>query len=254
MSLNVPGAEVRLPALPVIHLNWRLASGMIVALLAALLFHWWSSPTYQVESAEIIGIERITSADVNLVMGIVGASIFTVDPQQVVEDLARAFPDFKSVSIEVGLPAKVIVTVEERQPVLAWQQGGKLMWVDEEGEAFPARGEAEALVTVEAQDAPPGTESDLVRNTVKYDPHWIQAFESLATKAPQGTALIYSAERGMGWNDPQGWQVFFGADLSDLEMKLLVYDAMVKRLQADGITPALISVEFVHAPYYRTER
>jgi len=40
----------------------------------------------------------------------------------------------------------------------------------------------------------------------------------------------------------------------DMEMKLSVYQAMVDRLQSEGIQPALISVEYVHAPYYRTER
>jgi hypothetical protein len=39
-----------------------------------------------------------------------------------------------------------------------------------------------------------------------------------------------------------------------MEMKLLVYQAIVDRLQKEGITPALISVENVHAPYYRLER
>jgi len=254
MALNVPGAEIRLPALPMIQLNWRVASGMIVALLAALLFHWWSSPTYRVDSAEIIGIQRITSNDINVVLGLSGASIFSVDPLEIKEELEKAFPDLKSIAIKISLPAKVVATVEERQPVLAWQQGGKLLWVDAGGTAFPVRGEAGTLIAVDAKDMPPGTQSNPVKNTVQFDPQWIKAFESLAAKAPQGTALVYSVERGMGWNDPQGWQVFFGIDLSDLDMKLLVYEALVKQLQAEGITPALVSVEYVHAPYYRMER
>ena len=71
---------------------------------------------------------------------------------------------------------------------------------------------------------------------------------------PADTMLVYDSEHGLGWNDPNGWEVYFGAEDQDMEMKLSVYQAMVERLQSEGIQPALISVEYVHAPYYRMER
>jgi hypothetical protein len=71
---------------------------------------------------------------------------------------------------------------------------------------------------------------------------------------PADTLLVYDSEHGLGWNDPNGWEVFFGAEDQDMEMKLMVYQALVDRLQSEGIQPALISVEYVHAPYYRMER
>jgi hypothetical protein len=37
-------------------------------------------------------------------------------------------------------------------------------------------------------------------------------------------------------------------------LKLTVYEAIVARMAYDGIQPALISVEYAHAPYYRMER
>jgi hypothetical protein len=37
-------------------------------------------------------------------------------------------------------------------------------------------------------------------------------------------------------------------------MKMAVYQALVDQLKSEGIQPALISVEYVHAPYYRMER
>jgi hypothetical protein len=39
-----------------------------------------------------------------------------------------------------------------------------------------------------------------------------------------------------------------------IEMKLNVYEAIVKRLRKEGAHPSMISVENVHAPYYRVER
>jgi hypothetical protein len=57
----------------------------------------------------------------------------------------------------------------------------------------------------------------------------------------------------MGWKDGRGWDVYFG-EPQDMDMKLVVYQATVRRLESEGIQPVLISVEQVHAPYYRMER
>jgi len=254
MALNVPGAQVRLPSLPQISVSWRLASGILFVLLAALLFHWVTSPSYQVDLAEIQGNQRLTSSDVNTVLGLAGQSIFGVDPLAVRQGLEKAFPEFKSIQVQVRFPAQVIVTVEERQPVLAWQQDDQLMWVDADGVAFAPRGEAaNPLMVVDAKDAPPGTQAGLFRNAAQFDPRWIAAFQALAVQAPEGANLLYSRDRGLGWIAPEGWQVFFGSELTDIEQKLLVYQALADRLQQEGVTPALISVEYIHAPYYRLE-
>jgi cell division protein FtsQ len=254
VALNVPGAEVRLPAMPSIHLNWRWASGILTALLAALLLHLWTSPNYKVSDVEIIGLQRMSSMDVSTVIGLSGASIFSVDAQQITKDLQEAFPGLKNITVQVGLPARISVLVEERQPVLAWAHDGQSLWIDAEGLAFPAKGEGGPALAVDSKEIPPDTLPGKVRNTYQFDPKWIGVFEKFAGQIPEGAGLVYSAERGLGWNDPAGWQVFFGSDLSNLDTKFLVYQALLKNLQDQGITPALISVEYVHAPYYRTER
>ncbi len=71
---------------------------------------------------------------------------------------------------------------------------------------------------------------------------------------PADTLLVYDSVHGLGWNDPKGWEVYFGSEDQDMEMKLAVYQALVDRLENEGIQPAMISVEYVHAPYYRMER
>jgi hypothetical protein len=252
ISLSVPGAEVRLPALPTFQFNERMISGVAFLLLAALLIYLWTSPNYHVEMAETLGNQRVTNSDINTVIGVYEESIFSMDPAAITEQLQKAFPDFKAVSVKVKLPNHVIITIVERQPVLAWQQGGSVSWIDSEGVAFPPRGEMQ-LVMVDAKDAPPGTVIDPVQRTTQFDPKWVTIFQKMAEQAPAGVPILYSAERGLGWVDPQGWEAYFGTDFSNMEQKLLVYAALVARLQQDGIQPNLVSVEFVHAPYYRVE-
>ena len=89
---------------------------------------------------------------------------------------------------------------------------------------------------------------------MKLSPDLVAAILALGEKMPADTLLVYDSEHGLGWNDPNGWQVYFGQEDQDMEMKLSVYETLVDHLKNEGIQPELISVEYVHAPYYRMER
>ena len=256
VALNVPGAEVRLPALPTIHLSWRMASGMMSLLLLALVIHLWTSPKYRISTVTVEGLKRISVNDINIVLGLSNQPIFSVSPVQVKSTLQQAFPDLEAVSVKVKLPAKVAITVKERIPVISWVYNGQEQWVDAGGYVFPPRGSVDALIRVEAQNPPPTIEKALPTqtDTQLLTPEFVKTVQQMAAQTPQGSPLVYDAKRGLGWVDGRGWQVYFGMDLSEIEMKLVVYQAMVQRLEQEGIRPVIISVEYVHAPYYRLEQ
>jgi cell division protein FtsQ len=270
VPLRVTGAEVRLPAIPFFQLGWRAVSLLIVLMMSASLVLMWKAPVFQVGAVEGIGLKRLTVNDLNAVMGTFGKSVFSVNPTAVRQSLSQAFPELSKISVRVNLPAKVKVVVTERQPIISWSQDGVETWVDAEGISFPPRGVPEkALVQVEGYGSPPSEaaaddQTGLTATTtfvptakepvLKLSPELISAILTLGVKMPEGTVLVYDSQRGLGWNDPNGWEVFFGDESQDMDMKVAVYQALVERLQSEGIQPALISVEFVHAPYYRMER
>jgi cell division protein FtsQ len=142
----------------------------------------------------------------------------------------------------------------ERAPVLAWFEGGREVWVDGEGVAFPPRGEAGELVAVEGTppSMPPVLESE--QKPAFAPPALVSAVLKMAERVPSDTPIAYDEQYGLGWRDYRGWQVYYGTDLDQIEMKLQVYEAMVDNLERQGIQPELISLEFLHAPYYRLER
>jgi hypothetical protein len=82
----------------------------------------------------------------------------------------------------------------------------------------------------------------------------VNAILTISPEAPENTPIVYDSQHGLGWLDPRGWQVYFGSSDEDMALKLKVYLKTYKRLKKAGIRPALISVEHVHAPYYRLER
>ena len=52
---------------------------------------------------------------------------------------------------------------------------------------------------------------------------------------------------------PSGREAFFGQDGKNMDQRLLVYLAMLNELSARRLTPTLISVAQLHAPYYRMD-
>jgi cell division protein FtsQ len=273
VPLKVQGAEIRLPSIPFIHVGWRAVSLLLVILMATGLFFIWKAPAFQIKAVEAEGLKRLTVGDLNAVMGTFGASVFTINPQTLEKILEQAFPELEKISVRVNLPADLKVAVVEREPVIAWTQDGSEVWVDERGVAFPPRGTPEnSLVRVEGHGTPPGNITTAPTNdlqnlsagipyspasnipNISLSPELVSSILALGAKMPADTLLVYDSEHGLGWNDPNGWEVYFGKEDQDMEMKLSVYETLVDHLQSEGIQPELISVEFVHAPYYRMER
>ncbi|HEY4722336.1 MAG TPA: hypothetical protein VII92_10840, partial [Anaerolineae bacterium] len=81
----------------------------------------------------------------------------------------------------------------------------------------------------------------------------VRAIQDLSRIAPQGAPLIYDPRLGFGWTDPGGWDAFFGQDGQNMTQRLAVYLAIVRELSSRNLTPTLISVAHLHAPYYRMD-
>jgi len=272
------GVEVRLPAMPNVHINWQSASLFIAFALLLTVILLANLTAFQVSSVELKGAARVTGADVVPVVVSVTHSIFTLDREKVVDTVANAFPEFSKISLKVGFPNRVILTVSERQPVLAWISAGNTQWISADGMVMPARGDGGSLIAVtsdvpvpaeslsDSKDDSDSTSADAttaskdaaaaaatVTGPQMTSQQLLQAAISLASQMPSGASLVYDPVSGIGWQDPQGWKVFFGLDLSDLALKENEYQAILARLQSLGITPSLISVAYVDSPYYRTE-
>ncbi len=268
--------ELATPAVPVIRPGWRILSGLLVAVLSAVLLFALSSDMFKINAAQLDGFKRLNLNDVEAVLKLQGKLVFMVEPQAVRAALIKSFPELSDISIKVGFPAFVSIQAVERNPVLAWKQKDQLLWVDAQGYVFAARGEAAPNVTVESSDTPPPYPAPVVRPTdlsgqtptplptatpmktlysgARIELKIIAAALTLAPNVPPKSTLAYSTTHGLGWKDTRGWTVYFGHTLDDLEMKLAMYKAIVTQLTDKKIKPVLISIENLDAPYYRLER
>lgn len=259
VALDGLGAEMRLPALPQIALGWRFVSMFLAALFALIAYQLWNNPLFQVNDFRISGLVRLTKEDINAAIDLIGKPVVTVDPVKMEAELMAAFPQLSSVEVDVQIPANIRITALERQPVLTWQANDIVWWIDAQGFAFPATTDTGPAVVVSASELPEipkeGDGSSLVEGRLRrISPDLVNVILRMSEAAPEGVPLVFDNQKGFGWQDPRGWTVYFGKDTSDIEMKLRVYKVLWKRLKKAGIQPTMISVEHVHAPYFRVER
>lgn len=259
IALNGQGAEMRLPSIPVIGIGWRLVSVLLIGLLGFSIYFLWSSPFFNVEEIDVTGLSRISRVELEAVANVVGKSIILVNPQKIEQDLRAAFPEFENIKIETEVPNKVSAKIVERRPVLAWQQDGQTYLIDETGQAYLTHGETASGITVQGSDllsSPAEGDEILEAGEVAEQALPMELVNSLlilSEKMPEDSSLMYDSQHGISWFDSRGWQVYFGSD-GDTDLKWKVYWKTFKRLKQAGIRPAIISVEHVHAPYYRLER
>lgn len=262
ITLGVSGAELRMPAMPLVNPGWRLLSGMIAVLMALILYTLFNSPTFQVQRIEAVGLQRLTSADLQAVLGITGKPAVALDIQTLKLELEAAFPELKDIRIRLLFPARLILTAVERQPALAWQVGSDTYWIDPEGVILRPRGEAGKLPLVTANALPPLMNSDGLNSTSaslnppeawgkRTNAQFVQAILNLRQRLSPETPLVYDSEIGFGWQDPNGWQVLLGNTLDDFEAKIQLYQIILAQIQQRGLHPQVISLEYLQAPFYK---
>ncbi|MCJ7716930.1 MAG: FtsQ-type POTRA domain-containing protein [Anaerolineales bacterium] len=247
LLLSSPGAEIRLPAVPAVHNKWRVLSGVLSVSLLLGLILFTQTGLFRVMDIQMEGLERFTESEIAQAINISGSSIFFINPEKVKKDLSLTYPGLSEVNVSLRWPASVVIALEERTPVLAWNWDGHVRWVDKNGVAFEPHDEGLDVVQVKSAMLPPTVEDRFV------DPRIVDTVSVLTGFLPAETDLIYDPDHGLGWQDARGWTVYFGFNNDDAVQKMNVYQSLVEYLEGKRIAPEIINVEFIDSPYFRME-
>jgi hypothetical protein len=248
VPLSTPGAEIRLPAVPAVSNKWRVLSGLLTISLLVGLILLAQSSFFQVNEIAMEGLERYSAGEISQAINVTGSSIFFINPERVKEDLILTYPGLSEVDVKLKWPAQVLISLEERTPVLAWNWDGHVRWVDQNGVAFDPDDTAVDVIQVNSSMLPPTIEDRFV------DPRLVDTVAALAHYLPEDVEMIFDADHGLGWKDSRGWVVYFGFNDDDAVKKMNVYLSLVDYLQGKRISPAVINVENLDSPYFRMER
>lgn len=258
--------------------GWRVISLLFIGIFAYALHTAWQSPEYRIASVEVSGVQRLSEEEILDLIELNGNHIFAVEPESIRGKIASSFPELKDIQVIVSIPARIEIRVNERQPMIAWKTDDNLLWIDTEGYLIPARGETTEMLSIQADSLPayelkkdisnPGVGKQISDKPLakpsgsgfsffsqdkQIDNALLTAALQLNAWMPEEKTLLYQRIRGLGWHDERGWDVFVGQKLERINDKMVMYETIVRELENQGISPTLVSVEFLHAPYYRMD-
>jgi hypothetical protein len=238
--------RLRLPALRLIRSGARIPALILLGIAAWGLMTIYTSPDFEVTRPEITGIEFVSPSRIRTIVGVRGRSIFEVDPVEILEIL-EALPEIKSARVEVQWPNKVLIELEERQPVLAWNDGGQSWLLSADGLAFYMRDSIPGMVHVHSLTAVLELGEPLEPAIEKEK---IKAAYDLSLLLNMDSPLLFDPHYGFGFRDDRGWMAYFGTS-GDMTIKFGIYNEIAEKLAREGYPATLVSVANLEGIFYR---
>ncbi|MDX2163298.1 MAG: FtsQ-type POTRA domain-containing protein [bacterium] len=231
-----------------VYIRWRYVSGVIVLAMLILLGIFFISDAYYVHNVAIVGRETMTDAEVYALARIADTHVFWVDPAQVRRSLLES-PSIADAQVAVTWNnPMVIITLQEREPALVWEQNGVITWIDVQGRVMEQRGERPELLRVVAEDASLADgETPLPIEQIEAD--IVNGALQLRELLPERRELRFTTVLGLGFVDPGGWEAWFGTG-TDMPEKVLIYNAIIANLQGRSIQPGVVNLTNPDAPFY----
>ena len=243
------GAEMQLPALPRVRVGIRLLSGLLAVGVAWVIHFCLTSPAFVVGELVVNGVQVLTQAQVQSLAKIEPVSIFSLDPSEI-EERMTGYPEVASANVQLRFPNRIEITLEERLPMVEWNDAGRTWWLSADGVAMLRMGEWPGAVQIASMTPELSFSSDPTLAVIS--PDILQAAVSLHQQASEMGSLMYDPQHGLGFEDARGWPVYFGFD-GDMALKVLVYEALAQELVGQGLQISFVSVEDQTAPYYIVE-
>ncbi|MGC9468557.1 MAG: cell division protein FtsQ/DivIB [Anaerolineae bacterium] len=229
----------------------RIPWKVVVPLLAVVgLGLWVAFGNFWYLMWDDLTVTGVTSPElqyqIKLDTDLLGWHLIDLRPKSAEEALIAKYPQFADVKVScIPVPTSCKVAVVERSPVLAWQDGSALHWVDLDGVLYPAQGERPDLPVI--RGPVPGEGGAHSVTAVR---EGITALAALGVPIEQ---LEYTHERGLVWTDPQNVRIAFGVG-DAMSERWGIYQSLINQLAAKGVSPQTMDVRFPEAVTYSLER
>jgi len=215
-----------------------------------LVVYGFTAREFYVYSAKISGARHLQAEDIYQAAGIDEQSIFWIRPSRV-EQVLSQLSGIKSVQVSCGLPARVSIAVEEREPAVMWRLlvQERDWWLDEEGVVLPYHGDVSNTIFVVDSSTPQLHEGDRIKPEGA-----VASVLQLAAALPEVEVFYYGADQGFSFiqksaDGAQEWPVRIGTS-EDLTRKIQVLQTLTEYLAARNIRPRYIDVRWADHPIY----
>ncbi len=185
----------------------------------------------------IRGAQRVPQDAIYSASGVDGVNIFRIDPRRAAERV-RQVTGIADATVHVQLPRRVVISVREHVPLVAWQSITTTTWVAETGSVVPAGDGAKPppLKLIDTSGAAAGADGRL-------RPAVLENLKALRAAGLEVTELYYGAREGLYFRSPDGWTVYLGSE-GQMSAKLTTLQEIKKSNLVDKAPMRIVDLRF----------
>ena len=201
------------------------------------LGYLFTDASFRAMPPRIEGANYLKAEQISQQAHISGKNIYTIDPGAISQRLITFVPQIESAKVRLGLPNRVVIQVDERQPVLMYSRSDQLLWADEKGYLFPQQETAIELPILVDED---GTASPDGKHL---NPAIWPAIQEISATIPGMKEFHYRDVYGLFFISPEGWRVYLG-DGKNLQSKLAMWHAVRQQLLQENRPIQIVDLRY----------
>ncbi|MHB1294299.1 MAG: cell division protein FtsQ/DivIB [Anaerolineae bacterium] len=210
-----------------------------------LLVTLFTDERFRVQAVAINGANLVRTADVQQVVDVVGANVFSVQGPSLEQRLLEAYDCLESVEISCRLPNRVTVNLVEQEAAAVWESTGGRWWVAADGEVLGTALHAENLVVIRD-----GKRYAQVAQEYIVGVPWELA-QDLHEVLPEIKSFDFYPERGLVvYVTAKEWPVYLGSE-GDAAKKVALMRALVAKLATSNTDVEYIDLTNERRPTYK---
>ncbi len=179
-----------------------VVGAVLIALMAVLLTY--DGLAVSRSGLTIRGAQRVPQDVIYAASGVDGVNVFRVDPRRTAERV-RQVTGIADATVHVQLPGRVIISVREHVPFVAWRSITTTIWLAETGSVVPVGGDLPPLSLIDTSGAAADADGRL-------RPIVLENLKALRAAGLEVTELYYGAREGLYFRSADGWTVYLGSE------------------------------------------
>lgn len=232
-------------------LSARILSGISTLVFLTGLILYARLPEFRVSSVTVYGHETVNADEVIYYTGMKDQPIFLANKELIEDSVLRRYPENRDITAKVRLPNRLELYFEQRVAVIEWDFGGEQFWLDRDGVVFRENASGSPEIIVYANSFPGALNWKDRTIPSKFRKDIVDAVLRIYAVKPENARLNFTYDNGFGWDSGKGFMLWIGIDDRELEEKMVMLNSLEQYFKENEIEPALVSLEFTDAPYYR---
>jgi cell division septal protein FtsQ len=224
---------------------------IVVLIMAMVLFGymWFMGDDFRIHDIKVQNNQGVPVAQIIGASGLSGEHILFTDLNAAASRV-NGLPGIDASRVTCTWHVGCIILVQTSPAIALWQKvddSSTKVWSDRQGKVQRAVGDVPSKLIIRVEDG------DLPTMGAPLDTNLARALNELLELQPKLTRYSYSNQYGLMYTDSHGWKIRLGVADHDGAMreKLDIVKMLSDQLAAKNITPRLVDVRFVNAPYYQ---